>query len=143
MDYKFKIVYKPGNLHRDADEISRHPVYSPQDFELTEMLTMLAIEDKVVEDLEATTTTLLEIDPPFDIRVEQNKDEKLSEIFNKLENIHVMANKAIKKLAEYTIIKGILYRIVKTRDGSKLVTVITKSMRKDILFTVHDDPMGG
>ncbi len=30
MDYKFKIVYKPGNLHRDADEISRHPVYSPK-----------------------------------------------------------------------------------------------------------------
>jgi spore coat polysaccharide biosynthesis protein SpsF (cytidylyltransferase family) len=54
-----------------------------------------------------------------------------------------MANKAIKKLAKYTIIKGILYRIVKTRDGSKVVTVITKSMRKDILFTVHDDPMGG
>ncbi len=99
------------------------------------MLTLLAIEDKVVEDLEATTTTLLEIDPPFDIRVEQNEDEKLSEIFNKLENIHVMANKAIKKLAKYTIIKGILYRIVKTRDGSKLVTVIPKSMRKDIIYS--------
>ncbi len=40
MDYKFKIVYKPGNLHRDADEISRHPVYSPEDSEPTEMLTM-------------------------------------------------------------------------------------------------------
>jgi hypothetical protein len=96
MDYKFKIVYKPGNLHRDADEISRHPVYSPEDFEPIEMLTMLAIEDKVVKDLEATKTTLIEIDPPFDIRVEQKEDEKISEIFNKLENIHVMANKAIK-----------------------------------------------
>ncbi len=129
MDYKFKIVYRPGKLHEDADEVSRHAIYPPEELDPTEMLTMLAVDDKRGQDAEKAISTLIESDPPFDIRVEQNGDGKLGDILN--------------KLAKYAVVKCILYRIVKTRCGNKFLTGIPKSMRKDIMYVAHDDPLAG
>src|SRR5882724_614192 len=50
MEFRFKIIYRPGHQHRDADEISRHPVFPAEEMEPAEALTLLAAEETLVKD---------------------------------------------------------------------------------------------
>ena len=150
MDFKFKVVYRPGNRNRDADDLSRNASDKPVHFEPTDMLAMYAdvksTSYAAVDENANPVDELLkwtESYPPLDVKRDQRKDKFCANIFNYLENLHVLSNKTKKRLSRFAILRGVLYREVKNRMGNKFNLVVPKSMLKDLMYTLHDDPLSG
>jgi len=143
MDFKFKIVYRPGDRNRDVDDLSRYALDKAIHFEPTEILLMLVTEDKDITDPQKYTESLITSYPPLNLRNEQNDDPLCYSIINKLENSHVISNKESKRINKYVLINGILYRKLRSKTGDKYNTVIPKAMLRDIMYSLHEDPLSG
>lgn len=127
-EYDYKIYYKSGALHRDADCLSRNPVSvpTPQD----------------EEDAVDIPTYLLQSDE-FD--VEQLKDEKLKQLIDAIrdpDDINVTA--AVRaKSKNFTLIDNVLYRKNFNHNGLDNLLVIPKHLCSEILFSNHNEPLSG
>ncbi len=143
MDFKFTIEYRSGNRNKDADDLSRNPIGKAEHFDPTEILALFATAEPEVKDLEGNTRSLLESYPPLNLKIEQNADVLCGELINKLENIHVMSNKLIKKLSKFALIKGVLYRVVNSKVGLRYNIFVPKSLLRDVMYSLHEDPLSG
>ena len=116
----FDIVYRSGKSHPDADALSRAPVEKPtQPFD---------------DDLE----TLVCMSHSPDFRYEQQRDEKLKNLIAKAE-----AGKQFPSSLQYMLKDGTLYRKVLMDGEDKLLLVVPKHLRHDILYACHDNPTSG
>ena len=73
-----------------------------------------------------------------DLEQLQRKDKKLTSIINQLHN-----GPYNKRTEKFTIINDILNRCVFPKTGPKLVPVIPSCLRREILYSMHDDPLSG
>ena len=122
-DMDFEVVHKSGRKHLDADALSRAPVDPPTESQDKEHL--LCISSK-------------------DIRSEQLKELFCREVINYLENRVIDPSKKLKRISKPFVMEdGKLFRKRMTNDGFRKTLVIPKTMRKDVLYSLHDDVTAG
>ena len=118
MEFSFDIVYKSGKLHNNVDTLSRAPTEE--------------VIDKSVEDI-----PMCQIES-IDLIEEQNKDKYCQFIKHMLSK---NMTRFTKKFIEH---EKIIYRKTFNSIGEEVyLVVLPKSLRKDVLYAMHDDPISG
>ena len=118
MEFEFDIVYKSGKLHNNVDTLSRAPTDE--------------IVDKSVEDIPMCQVENI------DMIEEQNKD-KYCQFVKQMLNKNMP--RFTKKFTEY---QGIIYRKTFNSIGEEIfLVVLPKSLRKEVLFAMHNDQISG
>ncbi|KAI1303655.1 Transposon Ty3-G Gag-Pol polyprotein [Halotydeus destructor] len=126
-EFNFDIRYKSGCVHKDADCLSRYPVDTPANEE-ERMIQVLQIQAPTKDDLVA----------------KQDAEDDLKHLKYLCRTYDVQPSKERCRVAKYTVVDGVLYRKKRSSNGDiKLVPVIPKAMREDILYHYHDDPTAG
>ncbi|XP_053213836.1 uncharacterized protein LOC128397176 [Panonychus citri] len=125
-EFDFEVVYKSGKHHKDTDCLSRNPVDEPNEPRIERDLNLLAITERI-NDLES----------------EQRRNKRLNQIIEMLEGKIIITQKERRKVGKFTMVNNILNRCVFTRTGPKLVPVIPSSLRREIMYSMHDDPLSG
>ena len=130
-EYHFDIEYKSGKHHLDVDCLSRYPVGKEEPLSPEEEKSKLLV-----------TTNLMQ-DSKIYIREQQNKDPDIKDLKQQILRRYFLPRKDRKKLNNYQIINGIVYRI-KIRPGkiSNLV-YLPKSLRNLVCKSYHENPTGG
>lgn len=119
-EYDFKVIYKSGKLHRDADCLSRHPV-GPVD-----------------QTADNSDIPILHVSHWPNIADEQRRDLFLKKI---IEAVTTDANSPSSRY--YTIQNHILYRHNFRQEGPSLLLVIPKHLQSTVLGELHDAPSAG
>ena len=119
-EYTFSVVYKSGQLHQDADCLSRHPVDPPDAAE------------------RATEAGVFSISDFLDIGCEQRRDSVLRPIIDSLSSATPSAS-----LNLYCLHDGVLYRHNMRPHGPERLLVVPSHLRADVLRQLHDEPTAG
>ena len=122
-EYEFKVIYKSGKKHLDADALSRSPLKETSDgkengFPMlnNEMIDLIKLQDN-------------------DIWCKSIK-EKIQKEKSKDKTFRVGG-----KIYEY--VEGVLYRMVDDGHEKLLQLLVPKELRKEILESLHDDRISG
>ena len=126
LELDFQIRYKSGKIHKDADCLSRYP--SDPAIEQEERPGMFSF-------------TLIE--ETTDVSELQRSDQTIAPLIRDYENFSNLRPGQKKKLAKYTMMDNKLYKQSNTPEGAKLVLMLPKALRRDVLYAFHDDPLGG
>lgn len=119
-EYTFSVSYKSGQLHKDADCLSRYPVDPPDTREDEQEALVLSITDFT------------------DIAAEQRRDPSLRAIINGLHSPH-----PDHSLQLFVLHNDILHRYNTRPDGAELLLVVPVHLRSDVLAQLHDAPSAG
>ncbi|KAL1448543.1 hypothetical protein WDU94_003597, partial [Cyamophila willieti] len=122
-EFDFEVIHKAGKLNTAADALSRTPIDSPA----------YNVED---EDI-----------PCFNVRLEnldelQLQDSELAQIIKAFDDPNAKRN-IRRKTRRYILENGILYKKVYHNGQDYKVTVIPRSLRPEILNSIHDSPLTG
>lgn len=122
-EFDMEVVYKSGRKHRDADALSRVPVEPAPDSE-TELPLM------VTENVDMWSL--------------QREDKFIKNMIDILEGKCEKPDRSTRRTARCFEMKdGILYRKKWSNNEMKLTLVLPRSLRKDVLFALHDDVTSG
>lgn len=127
-EYDYEIIHKPGRTHKDADCLSRYPVQ-----------TATAEDEYEAEDV---PTYLLEA---TDIAQMQAQDPKIQQVLAALQD-PTSAGLSIadrKRAKQFKLKNGILYRVNHNKTGNSDLLVIPAALRKEIMFSHHNEPTSG
>ena len=117
-EYQFDIVYKSGKLHNNVDTLSRAPINE--------------IIDSNVEDIPFCQIENIDL-------IKEQSDDKYCQFLDKV------LQKGMKRFTAKYLKKGdIIYRKTFNSLGEEInLVVLPKSLKKDILFSMHDDLLAG
>ncbi|KAI1290446.1 Transposon Ty3-G Gag-Pol polyprotein [Halotydeus destructor] len=120
IDYRYKVKYKPGKEHVDADGISRmdHP-------------------EELSEEIENPVLTF-KSEVKFDLKLEQSKDDYCKDLNRRLSKANVRKRQNIVR--HFVIIHGILYRKARINLDNLVLPVIPLSMQSTYLEECHWSP---
>lgn len=122
-EYNFNIARKPGIKHRVPDYLSRYP--GPTRISEEEP------EYQLVNNISILSPTLSS---------KQRRDRNLNRIIQAIENWEEHPQIDI---SGYVLERDVLFKLIVTESGPKLVPVIPDSLIDKILFTLHDDAVAG
>ena len=124
--YDMKIKYREGKKNQDADALSRHPVSKPEDTDENLMIFAMAVMNDIPD--------------PYtkDLIQEQEKDLYFGPIARALK----FDDESRKGVANYALVDGVLFKIKQRKTGEKMTLCVPRSLREDILFSIHDDVFG-
>ena len=118
MEFSFEIVYKSGKLHNNVDTLSRAPTDE--------------IVDKSVEDIPMCQVEDIDM-------IKEQKGDKYCQFVKQMLNKNMP--RFTKKFVEH---QNIIYRKTFNSIGEEVfLVVLPKSLRKDVLFAMHDDQTSG
>ena len=147
-EYEFAIIYRPGRNNGNADALSRFP----------QPLAKQIVDDGTNEEIQVgvAPTYIGSTWTPEDIRSAQKQDPVILQIVEQLNGIkgQVETTDEWKQNGEWKRYRqlwtqlrmsdGILHRCVDERkQGEKMVLVVPRRMRTDLLKLAHDDPSSG
>ena len=120
------IKYRAGKRNQDADALSRHPVSNPEETEENLMLFAMAMMNDIPD--------------PFSKEVieEQEKDPYFGPICRALK----FDDETRKGVANYALVDGVLFKVKHRKTGEKMTLCVPRSLREDILYSIHDDVFG-
>ncbi|RWS23056.1 Pol polyprotein-like protein, partial [Leptotrombidium deliense] len=125
--YDLVIEYKSAKHHKDADCLSRYPVSALEH-----------IDDNLSDYIMCINSNSAD----SDIRHEQREYPFIKPIIDLLETERSLTKRETEELSKYTLVKEVLYK--RSPDSNpRLLLCVPDSLRDDILFACHDDPMGG
>ena len=124
--YDYKIVYRPGKIHQNADCMSR--------LRIAAVSASTGADDRLIKEKQASDALCKSI-----INYLNNGT------FEKTDN---GTPSWVKEIEFYNIINGILYRCApstkeKRRHEETIQLVLPLSLRKKVLIQMHDDPTSG
>ena len=121
-EYDFKVIYKCGKKHKDVDALSRNPLKENSDINESEipMLNMQIIDLESAQRNDVWCRKLID-------NWEQIKQDEPIRIGGKF----------------FVMVENVLYRKIDTELGDVLQLVVPKELRKEILFTHHNDVTSG
>lgn len=122
-EFDITICYKSGKTHMDADCLSRNPV----------------ILDGETFDEDTTLATLENVD----MAIEQSKDNVCTKIFAFIRNLTGSSKKRNNKYKNFQIENGVLYKKNYNPIGNRWLIVLPASLKMEVLFKLHDDPISG
>ena len=118
-EFDFTVTYKSGKSHLDVDALSRAPLENSVDLSMDQFPLYNATE--------------------IDLIKMQDSDEWCRKIKDKLLN-----NNQVKLGGKiFDFVEGVLYRVIDDGHEKVYQLVVPKELRKEILHTMHDDPIGG
>ncbi|RWS28099.1 pol polyprotein-like protein [Leptotrombidium deliense] len=126
-EYDFEVEYKSGKHNKDSDCLSRNPVDEAKSQKDLNYYYSMSVLSKV------NSNYLL---------AEQKNDKQLSNIINILNTKNENSKLYKKYMKMFTFHNNTLYKKVYLKNDVKIVPVIPKAMRNDIIYTVHDDCIG-
>lgn len=126
MDYDYEIRHKSGRLHSDADCLSRYPASDPTPKEVDEVeeIPLLALANS-------------------EVATAQKNDPDLQPILRALENPEAGEGRIARQAANFLIKDGLLLRKNAGVRGNQYLTVIPKSLQREIMYSHHDEPLSG
>lgn len=125
--YDFKIQYKSGVMHKDADCLSRYPdKEAPQE--------MVPLKTTFINRVSSTSDDMLE---------DQAEDAFIKSVRDKLSKATSMTGREHAELRQYVIYKDHLYKQLWTKDGPRLAVVVPEKQRITVLKIMHDDVLAG
>lgn len=132
--YNFRIFYKSGKHHHDADVLSRYPqVESSQED-----------EDDVDEDNDFLTGLCMAVvQEENELRDKQREDPKLRILMDRMEHMVSLSKRDCSKFSLYRITEGVLYRLVKRPFKDEYNIVVPGSMYNNVCRANHDEVMSG
>ena len=120
-EFDFNVSYKSGRRHSDADCLSRLPLSTTED------------------NAEPSDICFAAISPTFPdatiFQREQPNDLCLDPLFADA--------RSPKGSGRFCLRDGLLYKINYSGHGARYLLVVPKSLRRDVLRTMHDDPTSG
>jgi len=129
--YSFRIVYKSGKHHHDADTLSRYPLMeqadqteNSEDHEEIALCMAIKIEENNIKNLQRT-------------------DPSLFTTIQRLENIGALNGRERTRLRKYELHEGILHRLMHRPYEEQFNIVVPRSMRKEICKAYYDDILFG
>lgn len=125
-DFEFEIEYESGRKHLDADALSR-------------------IAEDLAPEVEEKPLLALSIgDGDARIRDLQREEAWLQPILQHLTDPSTPVGRGVERRARaFELKNGLLLRRVMTTEGQKLVPVVPKKMRAEILESLHDHVTAG
>ena len=120
-EYNFTITYKNGKAHTNADALSRGP---------------LRLDPNETED----DIPLLHNDT-IDLAKLQKQDSWCTKLYDSILNSYKIPVRIGGKIHE--IVDGVIYRIVQIGPQRLYQLCVPKSLRKDTLYSVHEDRTAG
>ncbi|RWS25296.1 pol polyprotein-like protein, partial [Leptotrombidium deliense] len=125
--FNFDIIFKSGRRHSDVDCLSRNPVMPAETLDnLDDCLLSINVET-----------------PDFPNVCElQKSDQEISDIKRLLEVDREFTRRELNDLCEYTVIDDVLYRRA-FKPTPRLLLCIPETLIDDVLYALHDDPIGG
>lgn len=132
--YDFKIVYKSGKTHADADCISRNPLYEP-----TNLVQFVEV------DMESVAVFSIKADEQDlgEVKGEQEQDSYCKRYLDIITDESIPLNVRQKKAKSFKIFNQLLYKQVSRQKKRRYVLVIPKSQIQRVLTECHDVPTAG
>ena len=136
--YHYKLEYKAGKTHVNADAISRRPEMDSCNIIQIEDLPLYKVIDICGSKID-------------ELRKEQEADNQISKIIDALNRGETQQSLQFieeieakyKKICNLLVIKdGVLCKI-KNKDDNQLVIVVPESMRREIMEQLHSAPLSG
>jgi hypothetical protein len=150
-EYDFEIVHRPGRLHRNADALSRIPCKqcgreNHTDHSAPEqLLTGAVIGNPHLDGVSSN-----------DMQAAQEADPNIGDVLQALKaekngsSIKLQGKsrefKRLVQISKQLVVKdGLLYRVFESEDGEdhSLQLVVPTKFRKEVLYQLHDAPLGG
>jgi transposase InsO family protein len=127
-DYDFKIFHKSGRLHGAPDCLSRYPLEATDPPVTSDILD----RDDHIFALDVTNIASL-----------QQADAGLSELIAAVKDPDKASSKLSRQSRSYLLVDDVLYKKNFAFKGETKVLVIPDSLKYEILFSLHDDPLSG
>lgn len=134
--FQFKVVYKPGKKHSDADCLSR----LVDDSDPQSVSEEISLEKEAKLALDVLILDEPENFPIIDTRKEQLEDSFCKRIVEVIESDKLSPAEKAKKAPNYTVQNGQLYR--RSMQGD-IALVIPENRIAAVLLSCHDAPMAG
>lgn len=126
-EFDHKIVFKSGQAHRDADCLSRSPVFPPP-------------TDSENDPFDTPLLTMLD----QNMAREQRKDKSIVDLIQALEgNADDLSMGLRKRAKNFRLIDNLLYKRNPTPHGKNNLLVIPGHLKYEILFSNHCEPLAG
>ncbi|KAI1280697.1 hypothetical protein HDE_13826 [Halotydeus destructor] len=129
-EFDFKVVYRDGKSHRDADFLSRFPL-TQADSQVTD--PELCPEEMFVCSLAS---------PGESFKEAQENDPQLAPVIKVLQGDTEPLPGKEPFYDKYTLLNGLVYRASNCRLGPSLNLCVPKALREQVLYACHDDPFG-
>jgi len=141
--YDYKIVYKSGKTHKDADFFSRNPVDIPlsdaDPLDISENLCQMSVNTDVALNLYSLHFN--------DIRDLQALDKRLSPIIEAVKHREFLISSQVQDetpnpiALDYSLRDGILYKANNDDSGRMWLLCIPSSMREGVLAQIHAETL--
>ena len=132
-EFDFKIVYKSGKTHMNVDALSRAPV--------SNISTTAANGNTYDEDRDLVEEFPFLNSSEINLVAMQRSDDWCSKIHKRLEESRDKPLRMGGK--EFILIEGIIYRCVDDGYERYQQLLVPKELRKEILWSLHDDRVSG
>lgn len=125
-DCDYEVRHKSGKAHADADCLSRNPVLTPteDDEEQSNEIPLFSLTNEEISDV-------------------QRRDPALRDLIEGLEDPSKIKEGLERRINNFKIIEGILMKKNAGARGNPYLMVIPEEMKKEILYSNHDDPLSG
>jgi len=121
--YQFKVVYKSGKLHKDADCLSRFPIE----------------EKPIKQEVADLDLVLFNVERQESFVEHQSGDSFIKYIWQGLRNKREVKAIEEKELSSFCELNGTLFKRIDLLNSKKLVMVVPNILIPDMIYSCHDD----
>ena len=147
-EFDYTIEHKKGCENKDADYLSRYPRVGVREnkrsVDIHEVPTFVLDQEDLIKPQKEQEEYQMCVLRPERVKELQRKDLKIQKIIKAMEDPKNQSIAQTKRLKQFKVKNGVLYKIYLSREGLQELLVIPQQLIGEIiLFQLHCDPTCG
>ncbi|KAK9730359.1 Integrase zinc binding domain [Popillia japonica] len=149
MEYNYTVEHKRGAYNNDADALSRYPCEAGTAMDQTETLDVPTNDADALSRYPCEAGTAMDQTETLDVPTfiatsyKEESDPEIQNLSMAVKDPFFGSSSLQRAAKNFTLINNVLYKRNVDASGESNLLVVPRSLRAEILFSYHNEPMAG